>query len=68
MRPGVERAVGIALGIVLGIAIVVAFVFLGSRDTIDDPSINQGGTTIEVPATTPQGQPQAPPEPLPGEP
>lgn len=57
----IERAIGIALGILLGIAIVVAFVFLGSRDTIDDPSINESGvqTTIEAPATTPQ--------PIPGE-
>ena len=33
---------------------MIAFLFLGSRDTIDDPSINEGGgqTTIEAPATT----------------
>jgi len=55
-----ERAIGILIGILLGIAIVVAFVFLGSRDTIDDPSIDESGaqTTIEAPAT-------APPEPAP---
>lgn len=58
----IERAIGIVVGIVVGIAVVVAFVFFGSRDTIDDPSINEGGgqTTIEVPV--------APPEPVPGEP
>ena len=57
-----ERAIGILIGILLGVAIVVAFVFLGSRDTIDEPSINESGaqTTIEAPATTP--------EPIPGEP
>ena len=64
MKRGFERAIGIVLGILLGIAIVVAFVFLGSRDTIDDPSINDGGpqTTIETPATTPA------PAPIPGQP
>ncbi len=62
MRRGMERAVGILIGILLGIAIVVAFVFLGSRDTIDDPSINESGaqTTIEAPPTAPA--------PIPGEP
>ena len=54
MKRGIERTIGIVLGILLGIAIVIAFLFLGSRDTIDDPSINEGGaqTTIEAPATT----------------
>lgn len=52
-----ERAIGILIGILLGIAIVVAFVFLGSRDTIDDPSINESGAQ-----TT---QATAPPEPAP---
>lgn len=39
------------LGILLGVVIVIAFVFLGSRDAIDDPSINEGApqTTIEAP-------------------
>ncbi len=62
MNRGIERTIGIVLGILLGIAIVIAFVFLGSRDTIDDPSINEGGaqTTIEAPATQPAS-------PLPGE-
>ena len=63
MKRGIERAVGILLGILLGIAIVIAFLFLGSRDTIDDPSINEGGgqTTIEAPATTPRCPPPASP-------
>lgn len=35
-----DRAIGIALGVVLGLAIVIAFVFLGSGDTIDAPSLS----------------------------
>ena len=66
MNRGIERSIGIVLGILLGVAIVIAFVFLGSRDTIDDPSINEGGaqTTIEVPATEPAPEPES----VPGEP
>jgi hypothetical protein len=37
-----DLAVGILLGIVLGVVIVVLFVFLGSRETIDAPSIDDG--------------------------
>ncbi len=55
-----DRALGIVLGILLGVAIVVGFVFLGSRDTIDDPGISGGGggptTTQQAPAPE-QGQP-----------
>lgn len=36
-----DLVLGIALGIVLGVAIVVAFVFFGSEDTIDAPSIDE---------------------------
>jgi hypothetical protein len=39
-----DRVIGIALGILLGLVIIVVFLFLGSRDTIDEPSIS-GGTT-----------------------
>ena len=39
MRVG-DRAIGIAVGILLGLAIVIGFVFLGSGDTIDDPSLS----------------------------
>lgn len=42
MRAG-DRVIGISLGILLGVAIVVLFVFLGSRQTVDDPSISDGG-------------------------
>jgi hypothetical protein len=37
-----DLAVGILLGVVLGVVIVVLFVFLGSRETIDSPSIDDG--------------------------
>jgi hypothetical protein len=39
-----DRAIGIALGIVLGIAIILLFLFLGSRNTIDEPSLSGGST------------------------
>jgi len=42
-----DRLIGIALGILLGLAIVVAFVFLGSRDTIDAPSLSDGETQTQ---------------------
>jgi uncharacterized membrane protein required for colicin V production len=41
-----DRALGIVLGIVLGLAVIVLFLFLGSRNTIDEPSIDN------VPAQT----------------
>jgi hypothetical protein len=37
-----DLAVGILLGIVLGLVLVVLFVFLGSQETIDAPSIDHG--------------------------
>jgi hypothetical protein len=49
-----DRVVGIVLGILLGLAIVIGFVFLGSRDTIDDPSISGGATPTQT-RTAPQG-------------
>ena len=45
-----DRAIGIALGLILGIAAVILFVFLGSEETIDDPSIDSGSQAIERPA------------------
>ena len=49
-----DRAIGIALGIMLGVVIVVLFLFLGSRSTIDEPSISGGTTqTATQPATIP---------------
>lgn len=44
--------IGIALGILIGILIVVGFVFLGSGDTIDDPSLS-GEATQEQTTTAP---------------
>jgi hypothetical protein len=48
-----DRAIGIALGILLGIAVIVLFLFLGSRNTIDQPSLS-GGTTSQT-VTQPAG-------------
>jgi hypothetical protein len=52
-----DRIVGIALGILLGLAVIVLFLFLGSRNTIDEPSISGGATTQT------QAQPPPPPPP-----
>jgi hypothetical protein len=50
-----DRAIGIALGILLGVAVIVLFLFLGSGNTIDEPSISGGATTtVTHPATSPQ--------------
>jgi hypothetical protein len=48
-----DRAIGIALGLVIGIVAVILFVFLGSQETIDAPSIDKGPPTIERPAGDP---------------
>jgi hypothetical protein len=48
-----DRVLGIVLGIVLGFAVILLFLFLGSRNTIDEPSLSGGATT--------QTQPPAPP-------
>ena len=51
-----DRVIGIALGVLLGIAVVLIFLFLGSRSTIDEPSISN------IPgATQTQTNPAAPP-------
>ena len=52
-----DRIVGIALGVLLGLAVIVLFLFLGSRNTIDEPSLSGGATT----QTQTQTQPAAPP-------
>jgi len=54
-----DRALGIALGIVIGLAVVIVFVFLGSGDTIDAPSLsgNDNSTQQQAPAEQPaQGE------------
>ena len=52
-----DRAIGIALGIVLGLAVIVLFLFLGSRNTIDEPSIgnNVPSQTQTAPASPKPG-------------
>lgn len=50
-----DRVIGIVLGIVLGLAVIVLFLFLGSRNTIDEPSLSGGA------ATQTQTQPATPP-------
>jgi hypothetical protein len=56
-----DRAVGIALGVLLGLVIIVLFLFLGSRSTIDEPSIS-GGTTQTQPAPGPAAPQPKPPK------
>jgi hypothetical protein len=48
-----DRVIGIALGILLGLAVIVLFLFLGSRNTIDEPSLSGGATTQTQPAAPP---------------
>ena len=43
-----DRPIGILLGILLGIAILIAFLFLGSEETIDAPSISGGGEQTDT--------------------
>jgi len=58
-----DRVIGIALGILLGIAIILLFLFLGSRSTIDEPSISGAPTqTLTQPATTGKAPVQKPPK------
>jgi len=54
-----DRAIGIALGILLGLVVIVIFLFLGSRNTIDEPSLSGGATTQT------QSQPATPPAEVP---
>ncbi len=35
-----DRVIGIVAGVVIGIVVLILFVFLGSEDTIDSPSID----------------------------
>jgi len=50
-----DRVIGILLGVLLGLAVIVLFLFLGSRNTIDEPSLSGGATTQT------QTQPATPP-------
>jgi len=56
-----DRLIGIALGILLGLAIVAAFVFLGSEEAIDDPSLS--GETTERSASPRPAEGARPPGP-----
>jgi hypothetical protein len=49
-----DRAIGILLGIVLGIAVILLFLFLGSRNTIDEPSLSGGATQTQTQPVAPQ--------------
>jgi hypothetical protein len=54
-----DRALGIALGILLGLAVIILFLFLGSRNTIDEPSLSGGATTTQTqPAVPPKKAPK----------
>ena len=55
-----DRAIGIVLGILLGLALVIAFVFFGSRETIDAPSISGGEATKQRPVVAPKEKPGLP--------
>lgn len=49
--PGVsrtDRAIGISLGIVIGIVALILFVFLGSSESIDAPSLDAATTTEQT--------------------
>ena len=48
-----DRVIGIALGIVLGLAVIVLFLFLESRNTIDEPSLGGTVPTQTQPAPNP---------------
>jgi hypothetical protein len=53
-----DRLLGIGLGVAIGVAIVVAFVFLGSEDTVDAPSLSGTPTqTAPAPPPEPSGTP-----------
>jgi hypothetical protein len=41
------------LGVVLGIAVIILFLFLSSRNTIDEPSLSGGATTQSETQPTP---------------
>jgi hypothetical protein len=43
------------LGVVLGIAVIILFLFLSSRNTIDEPSLS-GGATTQTQTTPPSPQ------------
>lgn len=38
-----DRVIGILLGLVIGLVALILFVFLGSQESIDAPSLETGG-------------------------
>ena len=49
-----DRAIGILLGLLIGIAALIVFVFLGSSESIDAPSLDTGTRApVERPAEAP---------------
>ena len=55
-----DRAIGIALGILLGLAVIVLFLFLGSRNTIDEPSLSDQATQTQVQPAKPPAKASPP--------
>lgn len=43
-----DRLIGILLGLLVGIVALILFVFLGSEDAIDAPSIDAGAETTRT--------------------
>jgi uncharacterized membrane protein required for colicin V production len=52
-----DRAIGILLGIVLGVAVIILFLFLSSRNTIDEPSLSGQATQTQIQQAPPPGPP-----------
>jgi hypothetical protein len=57
-----DRTIGIVLGIVLGIVVILLFLFLGSRSTIDAPSLSGGSTQTQTQPATPPAKVSGPKE------
>ena len=51
-----DRAIGIILGILLGIVVILLFLFLGSRSTIDAPSLSGNATQTQTQPAAPLGK------------
>jgi len=49
-----DRAIGIALGLIIGLVVLLLFVFAGSEQTIDAPSLHQSQGAAGQPAATTQ--------------
>jgi hypothetical protein len=58
-----DRVIGIVLGVTLGIAVILLFLFLGSRNTIDEPSISGATTPTATQPATITGEAEPKPSP-----